>query len=106
MSSPSVNPNSTTFPTPIPSTTPSEPQSDLSRALSLINPLSDFKSLPSIPCARYSLLFGILAGASVGSLRFIFARGSGLKGASRWSEIGAATNWAVGAWGVGTLGAW
>lgn len=90
-------------PAPIP---PTEPQSAFITALYSINPLQDFASLPSIPCARYSLLFGILAGASVGSLRFIFARSSALKGASRWSEIGAATNWAVGAWGVGTLGAW
>lgn len=96
----------TTNPIPTPTIPPAEPQSAFITALYSINPLQDFAALPSIPCARYSLLFGIVAGASVGSLRFIFARSSALKGASRWSQVGAATNWAVGAWGVGTLGAW
>lgn len=96
-----------------PSRTPAEgsaPSGDSSSsnnfatALSTISPLEDLQRLPSIPCARYSLLFGIIAGTSVGALRFVFSRGTGAGG--RMSEVGRAANWAVGAWGVGSLGAW
>jgi hypothetical protein len=62
-----------------------------------------------MPCARSSLLFGIVAGASIGGLRFIFSRGGRgtLNGGNnRMGELGAAANWAVGAWGIASLGAW
>lgn len=80
-------------------------------AVRTIDPLSDLQRLPNMPCARYSLLFGIVAGVSVGALRFIFSR-AGRRGTLRggsgspWSEAAIAANWAVGAWGVGSLGAW
>ncbi|BGP20105.1 hypothetical protein JCM10213_002644 [Rhodosporidiobolus nylandii] len=76
-----------------------------------ISPVSDLQRLPDIPCARYSLLFGIVAGAAVGGLRFVFSR-TGRRGAlyggdkGPWGEVLTAANWAVGAWGVGSLGAW
>jgi len=72
-------------------------------ALSTINPLADLQRLPQVPCARYSLMFGILAGSSVGALRFVFSRAGRPKS---WSEAVTAANWAVGTWGVGSLGAW
>ncbi|GAA6048684.1 hypothetical protein JCM3770_002020 [Rhodotorula araucariae] len=80
-------------------------------AAKTIRPLEDLQRLPQMPCARYSLLFGIVAGVSVGCLRFVFSRtarrGTLMGGGSgRWAEVGAAANWAVGAWGVGSLGAW
>ncbi|GAA5850437.1 hypothetical protein JCM9279_001416 [Rhodotorula babjevae] len=82
-------------------------------AAKTIRPLEDLQRLPNMPCARYSLLFGIVAGVSVGCLRFVFSRTArrgtlmgGGGGAGRWAEVGAAANWAVGAWGVGSLGAW
>ncbi|GAA5945674.1 hypothetical protein JCM3775_000006 [Rhodotorula graminis] len=82
-------------------------------AAKTIRPLEDLQRLPNMPCARYSLLFGIVAGVSVGCLRFVFSRtarrGTLMGGggdAGRWAEVGAAANWAVGAWGVGSLGAW
>ncbi|GAA5908539.1 hypothetical protein JCM8208_002658 [Rhodotorula glutinis] len=82
-------------------------------AAKTIRPLEDLQRLPNMPCARYSLLFGIVAGVSVGSLRFVFSRTArrgtlmgGGGGSGRWAEVGAAANWAVGAWGVGSLGAW
>ncbi|SCV68596.1 BQ2448_717 [Microbotryum intermedium] len=77
-------------------------------ALHTISPLEDIKKLPSIPCARYSLLFGIVAGVSVGALRFLFGsrRGGWATQQPRWSQVGVAANWAVGAWGFASLGAW
>ncbi|SCZ90625.1 BZ3500_MvSof-1268-A1-R1_Chr1-3g02109 [Microbotryum saponariae] len=89
-----------------PPSTPSKP--GILDALHTISPLDDIKKLPSIPCARYSLLFGIVAGVSVGALRFLFGtrRGGWATQAPRWSQVGVAANWAVGAWGVGSLGAW
>ncbi|GAA5920996.1 hypothetical protein JCM1841_003249 [Sporobolomyces salmonicolor] len=78
-------------------------------AVKTINPVQDLQRLPSMPCARYSLLFGIVAGTSVGALRFLFSRsgrGSLAGGPSQWNEVVAAANWAVGAWAVGSLGAW
>ncbi|GJN94335.1 hypothetical protein Rhopal_007409-T1 [Rhodotorula paludigena] len=92
-----------------PSASPSEPQkATLLDAAKTIRPLEDLSRLPQMPCARYSLLFGIVAGASVGALRFVFSR-AGRRGTlmggggSAWSEVGMAANWAVGAWGVGSL---
>ncbi|GAA5970657.1 hypothetical protein JCM3765_001184 [Sporobolomyces pararoseus] len=78
-------------------------------AVKTINPVQDLQRLPSMPCARSSLLFGIVAGASIGGLRFIFSRGGRgtLNGGNnRMGEFGAAANWAVGAWGIASLGAW
>jgi len=78
-------------------------------AVKTINPVQDLQRLPSMPCARTSLLFGIVAGASIGGLRFVFSRGGRgtLNGGNnRWGEMGAAANWAVGAWGIASLGAW
>ncbi|GAA5865576.1 hypothetical protein JCM1840_001447 [Sporobolomyces johnsonii] len=78
-------------------------------AAKTINPIEDLQRLPSMPCARYSLLFGMVAGASVGGLRFIFSRtgrGTLAGGPSRGSQVVAAANWAVGAWAIGSLGAW
>ena len=43
-------------------------------AVRTIDPLADLQRLPNMPCARYSLLFGIVAGVSVGAMRFIFSR--------------------------------
>lgn len=113
-----------------PSTPPSNPDSSkgdtsnssptFTDALRTISPLEDLQKLPSIPCARFSLLFGIVAGTSIGTLRFLFANSSSWKkqvgtlaaGATgrgqdrRWSSLGSAANWAVGSWGVASLGAW
>jgi len=89
-----------------PSSDPSRPppsQPTVMAAISTISPLEDLQRLPQIPCARYSLMFGILAGSSVGALRFIFSRAGRSKS---WSEAATAANWAVGTWGLGSLGAW
>ncbi|KAK4047426.1 hypothetical protein OIO90_006171 [Microbotryomycetes sp. JL221] len=88
-------------------------------ALKTINPWQDIQKLPQVPCARFSLLFGIVAGTSVGTLRFLFMHSGSwsrqvgrLKAATtsnvdtRWSNVGSAANWAVGTWGVASLGAW
>lgn len=90
----------------IPPPSPSSSQPSVLDALSTISPLSDLKALPNVPCARYSLLFGILAGASVGSIRFIFARRVISSLPSRWGPGEQAANWAVGAWAIASLGAW
>ncbi|GAA6052754.1 hypothetical protein NBRC10513_006817 [Rhodotorula toruloides] len=102
---------------PPPPFTPDSPSGDPSRkptlldAAKTISPLTDLQRLPSMPCARTSLLFGIVAGASIGGMRFVFSR-AGRRGtlrgdmASPWSEVGSAANWAVAAWGIGSLGAW
>lgn len=103
------------------------PQSTLSSALSSISPLTDFLALPTIPCARSSLLFGIAAGLAVGSTRYAFSRGiartvgasaknasanangmkgKGVDGNGRWGDVGSASNWAVGAFGLSSLAAW
>ncbi|KAJ8291760.1 Cytochrome c oxidase assembly protein cox20, mitochondrial [Rhodotorula toruloides] len=104
-------------PTPPPPSTPDSPSPDPSRkptlldAAKTISPLTDLQRLPSMPCARTSLLFGIVAGASIGGMRFVFSR-AGRRGTSRgdmaspWGEVGSAANWAVAAWGIGSLGAW
>ena len=66
-------------------------------AVKTINPVQDLQRLPSMPCA------------SIGGLRFIFSRGGRgtLNGGNnRLGEFGAAANWAVGAWGIASLGAW
>ncbi|POY75528.1 hypothetical protein BMF94_1431 [Rhodotorula taiwanensis] len=87
------------------------PKATVLDAMRTIDPVSDLQRLPNMPCARYSLLFGIVAGVSVGALRFLFAR-TGRRGTLRggaegpWSQVGVAANWAVGAWGVASLGAW
>ncbi|CDR46273.1 hypothetical protein NBRC10512_007370 [Rhodotorula toruloides] len=92
------------------STEPSRKPSLLDAAKT-ISPLTDLQRLPSMPCARTSLLFGIVAGASIGGMRFVFSR-AGRRGTLRgdtagpWSEVGSAANWAVAAWGIGSLGAW
>ncbi|GAA5872173.1 hypothetical protein JCM16303_001000 [Sporobolomyces ruberrimus] len=96
---------------PDPSSSPSSPSQKptVFDAVKTINPVQDLQRLPSMPCARTSLLFGIVAGASIGGLRFIFSRGGRgtlAGGNNRWGEMGAAANWAVGAWGIGSLGAW
>ncbi|GAA6060578.1 hypothetical protein JCM10212_006813 [Sporobolomyces blumeae] len=97
---------------PDPATTPPAPSSQkptVLDAVKSINPVQDLQRLPSMPCARSSLLFGIVAGASIGGLRFLFSRGgrgSLAGGNNRWGEVGSAANWAVGAWGIGSLGAW
>ncbi|GAA5864058.1 hypothetical protein JCM8547_005121 [Rhodosporidiobolus lusitaniae] len=107
---------------PLPSPTPTSPPSEagpsqppqkltILDAARTISPLQDLQKLPQIPCSRNALLFGIVAGASVGGLRFVFsrtARRGALYGDSRgpWGEVLTAANWAVGAWGVGSLGAW
>ncbi|GAA6021406.1 hypothetical protein JCM11491_006698 [Sporobolomyces phaffii] len=92
------------------SSAPSPPQKPtVLDAVKTINPVQDLQRLPSMPCARTSLLFGIAAGAAVGGLRFLFSRGGRgtlAGGNDRWGEVGAAANWAVGAWGVASLGAW
>ncbi|GAA5877318.1 hypothetical protein JCM3774_001635 [Rhodotorula dairenensis] len=92
--------------------TPATPQKPtVFDAVRTIDPLTDLQRLPNMPCARYSLLFGIVAGVSVGAMRFVFSR-AGRRGSLRggtenpWSEVAVAANWAVGAWGVGSLGAW
>ncbi|GAA5821025.1 hypothetical protein JCM11251_001926 [Rhodosporidiobolus azoricus] len=95
-----------------PSSPSSSQKPSLLDAAKTISPVSDLQRLPQIPCARQALLFGIMAGASVGGLRFIFSRVGGRRGslyggaAGGWGDIGTAANWAVGAWGLGSLGAW
>ncbi|CAE6469067.1 unnamed protein product [Rhizoctonia solani] len=39
-----------------------------------IDPVQDFKRIPSMPCARESLLYGIGTGAGIGGIRFISSR--------------------------------
>ncbi|KAM0790490.1 hypothetical protein ACM66B_003364 [Microbotryomycetes sp. NB124-2] len=119
---------STSMSTPTPTSSPSSSSSSggasFTDALKTISPLTDLQKLPSIPCARFSLLFGIVAGTSIGSLRFLFShsgswsrRVGSLKTAAaaagggggydrRWQNVGSAANWAVGSWGVASLGAW
>ncbi|KAI5481833.1 hypothetical protein MNV49_000110 [Pseudohyphozyma bogoriensis] len=96
---PTPTPSSSTAPTP----SGSAPQPKILDAFATIDPVKDLKNLPTMPCARTSLMFGIVAGVSIGAVRFLFARG-GAK--SQWDTVGVATNWAVGAWGVGSLAAW
>ncbi|KAL8292154.1 hypothetical protein RQP46_001620 [Phenoliferia psychrophenolica] len=98
---------------PLPSTdSPSSPSPSSTKptyldALKTVQPLSDLQKLPSVPCARYALLFGIVSGTSVGCLRFLFNRKSGRRAnATGWDQAAVAANWAVAAWGVGSLGAW
>ncbi|GAA6008331.1 hypothetical protein JCM10207_000088 [Rhodosporidiobolus poonsookiae] len=109
---PSSSPASPAAPPPSgDSQTPPAPQKPtILDAAKTISPLQDLQKLPSVPCARQALLYGIVAGASVGALRFVFSR-VGRRGTlygadGPWGAIGSAANWAVGAWGVGSLGAW
>ncbi|GAA5981569.1 hypothetical protein JCM11641_004100 [Rhodosporidiobolus odoratus] len=108
----SSSPPSPSTTTPSEASLPSEPaqKPTILDAARTISPITDLQRLPEIPCSRNSLLFGIVAGAAVGGLRFVFSRtarrGRLYGGESGWSEIGSAANWAVGAWGVGSLGAW
>jgi len=69
-------------------------------------PLESFAHTLNTPCARPALLFGFLAGASVGALRFVFAGAGRRRVRGGGSALASAANWAVGAWGVGALGAW
>ncbi|KAK4049260.1 hypothetical protein OIV83_004196 [Microbotryomycetes sp. JL201] len=101
---------------------PLPPAPSFTDALRTINPLQDLQKLPSVPCARFSLLFGIVAGTSIGTLRFLFSHSGSwsrrvgslrTKAAPataqhdrRWQNVGTAANWAVGSWGVASLGAW
>lgn len=39
-----------------------------------IDPIQDFKRIPSMPCARESLLYGIGTGAGIGGIRFLSSR--------------------------------
>jgi hypothetical protein len=39
-----------------------------------IDPLDDFRRIPTMPCARESLLYGIGTGAGVGGIRFLSTR--------------------------------
>ena len=97
----------TPYDPPKPLNAPSGPAPTYIDALKTIQPVSDLQKLPSIPCARYALLFGIVAGTSVGCLHFLFnRRGGGRANATGWDQAAVAANWAVGAWGAGSLGAW
>lgn len=95
------------------------PSSKFLAALRTISPVSDLPALASYPCARDSLLFGITLGVSVGVVRFLFAsRGRPLPagalrgattataGARASGSVLESSNWAVGGFGVGSLGAW
>ncbi|CAM0140251.1 hypothetical protein VKS41_005940 [Umbelopsis sp. WA50703] len=61
---------------------PNEPS--LSEALKTVK-IEDLKSVPQIPCARNSLLYGIGGGAGFGAIRFLAKR-----------SVPSAANWAVG----------
>lgn len=39
-----------------------------------IDPVADFKRIPSMPCARESLLYGIGTGAGIGGIRYVSSR--------------------------------
>ncbi|CEL62531.1 hypothetical protein RSOLAG1IB_04887 [Rhizoctonia solani AG-1 IB] len=55
-------------------TTPAAGTSRTLEAIKRIDPLQDFKRIPSMPCARESLLYGIGTGAGIGGIRFISSR--------------------------------
>ncbi|CAE6518183.1 unnamed protein product [Rhizoctonia solani] len=55
-------------------TTPAAGTSRTLEAIKRIDPVQDFKRIPSMPCARESLLYGIGTGASIGGIRFISSR--------------------------------
>lgn len=44
------------------------------QAIKQIDPVEDFRRIPSMPCARESLLYGIGTGAGVGGIRFLSSR--------------------------------
>ncbi|KAF8746525.1 hypothetical protein RHS02_00844, partial [Rhizoctonia solani] len=67
-------------------TTPGTGTSRTLEALKRIDPVQDFKRIPSMPCARESLLYGIGTGAGIGGIRFISSR-----------SILTSCHWAVGA---------
>ncbi|KAH7336937.1 hypothetical protein B0J17DRAFT_718849 [Rhizoctonia solani] len=55
-------------------TTPTAGTSRTVEAIKRIDPVQDFKRIPSMPCARESLLYGIGTGAGIGGIRFISSR--------------------------------
>ncbi|KAG9303963.1 hypothetical protein G9A89_005873 [Geosiphon pyriformis] len=55
----------------------------------------DFKNIGKIPCARQSFLYGIMAGAVVGGIRYFY------KG-----NVSSASNWAVGSFLLSSIGIW
>ncbi|KAJ1303375.1 hypothetical protein OPQ81_011569 [Rhizoctonia solani] len=55
-------------------TTPAAGTSRTLEAIKRIDPVEDFKRIPSMPCARESLLYGIGTGAGIGGIRFISSR--------------------------------
>ncbi|CAE6493271.1 unnamed protein product [Rhizoctonia solani] len=55
-------------------TTPEAATSRTFEALKRIDPVEDFKRIPSMPCARESLLYGIGTGAGIGGIRFMGSR--------------------------------
>ncbi|CAE6458240.1 unnamed protein product [Rhizoctonia solani] len=46
----------------------------IKRGRKRIDPVQDFKRIPSMPCARESLLYGIGTGAGIGGIRFVSSR--------------------------------
>ncbi|KAF8319102.1 hypothetical protein DL93DRAFT_2075431 [Clavulina sp. PMI_390] len=56
----------------------------ISQAIKTIRPVEDLQALPSKPCTRESLLYGIGTGAAIGGVRLFSSR------------VLVATNWAVG----------
>ncbi|CAE6415664.1 unnamed protein product [Rhizoctonia solani] len=55
-------------------TTPAAGTSRTLEAIKRIDPVQDFKRIPSMPCARESLMYGIGTGAGIGGIRFISSR--------------------------------
>ncbi|KAI2616769.1 hypothetical protein GGR54DRAFT_221041 [Hypoxylon sp. NC1633] len=70
------------------------PQPTVTEAFQSIKP-DDFFSVHKIPCARQGLMTGIGAGAAVGMGRFVIG-----------GQIPRATNWAFGAFFIGSILQW
>ncbi|QRV92464.1 hypothetical protein RhiJN_20482 [Ceratobasidium sp. AG-Ba] len=54
--------------------TPAAGTSRTLEAIKRIDPIDDFRRIPSMPCARESLLYGIGTGAGIGGIRFLSSR--------------------------------
>ncbi|KAF8315751.1 uncharacterized protein EI90DRAFT_310087 [Cantharellus anzutake] len=67
------------------STPKSEAKPSLIDAIRTIQPVDDLKKLPTYPCARESLMYGIASGAAIGAVRTMNA------------SIRSSCNWGMGA---------
>ena len=80
------------------------------QAVRRINPLEDLKALPQVPCARSSLLFGMISAAGIGTIQIFSGRGMFNEscGSTFTSTLGirAATNWTMATFLIVTVFGW